>query len=342
MSDWISTFPGFKQVLVTGKTMLGRIILTGPVPQHVGIIMDGNRRYAKTHKIEIKEGHSLGFDTMASILELLYELGVKSATVYAFSIENFKRLQYEVKWLMDLAKSKFTQINEHGLLCKEYGVKIRILGNKRLLPKDVLEILEQTEEITKDNTRAVLNVCFPYTSRDEITHLIKSVVDDSTRGDLEITETTIDKHLYTSEVPPLDLLVRTSGTYRLSDFLLWQTVSPDCAIVFVDKLWPAFSPWDMLKILVNWGYNKYMYGNPNGYGISNKLTVNEQLNMELIGRSGARSTGFDRYLDDEEDDEEDDDDDDTEVSSNNLGTEDTVNTSEEEGDMTKKVDNRDF
>ena len=86
---------------------------------------------------------------MASILELLYELGVKCATVYAFSIENFKRLQYEVKWLMELAKSKFTQINQHGLLCEEYGVKIRILGNTKLLPKDVLEILEKTEEITK-------------------------------------------------------------------------------------------------------------------------------------------------------------------------------------------------
>lgn len=331
MSEWISTFPGFKQLLITGKTMLGRIVLTGPVPQHVGIIMDGNRRYAKTHKIEIKEGHSLGFDTMASILELLYELGVKSATVYAFSIENFKRLLYEVKWLMDLAKSKFTQINQHGLLCKEYGVKIRILGNKKLLPKDVLEILEQTEEITKDNTRAVLNVCFPYTSRDEMTHLIQEVVDRSKEGNIEIDESTIDEHLYTREVPPLDLLVRTSGTYRLSDFLLWQTVSPDCAVVFVDKLWPAFSPWDMFKILINWSFNKYMYGNPNGYGISNKLVVNEQLDMELIGRSTEkRSTGFDRYMD------EMDEDDDSEVSSNNLGTEDTINTSEEEGDMSKK------
>lgn len=259
------------------------------------------------------------------------EWGVKSATVYAFSIENFKRLQYEVKWLMDLAKSKFTQINKHGLLCKEYGVKIRILGNKKLLPKDVLEILEETEEITKDNTRAVLNVCFPYTSRDEITHLIKEEVNNAAQGNNEITESTIDKHLYTSEVSPLDLLVRTSGTYRLSDFLLWQTVSPDCAIVFIDKLWPAFSPWDMFKILFNWGFNKYMYGNPNGYGINNKLIVNEQLDMELIGRSNKSATGYRGYLDEDEYH-----DDDSEVSSNNLGTEDTINTSEEEGDISKK------
>ncbi|KHC32815.1 di-trans,poly-cis-decaprenylcistransferase [Candida albicans P76067] len=319
MSDWVSTFPGYKQVLLTCKKMLGRIIMTGPVPQHVGIIMDGNRRYAKTHKIEIKEGHSLGFDTMASILELLYESGVKCATVYAFSIENFKRSQYEVKWLMELAKSKFTQINQHGLLCEEYGVKIRILGNTKLLPRDVLEILEKTEEITKNNTRAVLNVCFPYTSRDEITHSIKSLVDEATKGGIDITEEAIDRHLYTKDVPPLDLLVRTSGTFRLSDFLLWQTVSPECAVVFVDKLWPAFKPWDMLKILLNWGFNKYMYGNPNGYGVSSNLVVKTPVDGELINTPKS-TTGLDRYSEDEE----------TEVSSNNLGTEEDTVTSEEE------------
>ncbi|EMG47928.1 RER2 Dehydrodolichyl diphosphate synthase complex subunit RER2 [Candida maltosa Xu316] len=335
MSDWISTFPGYRQLLLTGKSILGKIISTGPVPQHVGIIMDGNRRYAKDHKIEIKEGHSLGFDTMASTLELLYESGVKSATVYAFSIENFKRSKYEVKWLMDLAKAKFTQINEHGLLCEEYGVKIRILGNKNLLPKDVLGILEETERITKNNSRAVLNVCFPYTSRDEITHSIKTVVDQTSKGvKMDITEATLDSNLYTNEVPPLDLLVRTSGTFRLSDFLLWQTVSPDCAIVFVDKLWPAFTPWDMLKILINWGFNKYMYGNPNGYGVSNKLVVQpnqqEESNVELVGRSRG-ATGFDRYS------EEDEDDDVSEISSNNLGTEeDTITSEEDDTDVSKK------
>ncbi|KAI5956183.1 RER2 [Candida jiufengensis] len=264
MSDWISTFPGYNQVLTTGKKLFGKIISTGPVPQHVGIIMDGNRRYAKSHKIEIKEGHSMGFDTMANILELLYEAGVKSATVYAFSIENFNRSSYEVKWLMDLAKSKFTQINQNGLLCEDYGVKIKILGNLKLLPPDLLKILRETEEITKNNTRAVLNVCFPYTSRDEITNSIKKIVIESTKSNIKINEKSIEDNLYTGDSPPLDLLVRTSGTYRLSDFLLWQAVSPDCAVVFTDKLWPEFKPWDMLKILMNWSFNKYYYGNPNG------------------------------------------------------------------------------
>ncbi|KAI5958698.1 RER2 [Candida pseudojiufengensis] len=265
MSDWISTFPGYTQILTTGKKLFGKIIQAGPVPQHVGIIMDGNRRFAKSHKIEIKEGHNMGFDTMANILELLYESGVKSATVYAFSIENFNRSSYEVKWLMDLAKSKFTQINQNGLLCEDYGVKIKILGNLKLLSPDVLKILKETEEITKNNTRAVLNVCFPYTSRDEITNSIKKIVVKSINDEpFQINEESIEENLYTGDSPPLDLLVRTSGTYRLSDFLLWQAVSPDCSVVFTEKLWPEFKPWDMLKILLNWSFNKYYYGNPSG------------------------------------------------------------------------------
>ncbi|RLV93557.1 Dehydrodolichyl diphosphate synthase complex subunit RER2 [Spathaspora sp. JA1] len=307
MSDWISTFPGYKQVLTTAKKTFGRIIRTGPVPKHVGIIMDGNRRYAKTHKIEIKEGHSLGFDSMASILELLYESGVECATVYAFSIENFKRSNIEVKWLMDLAKSKFKQINNHGELCQEYGVKVRILGNKSLLPKDVLEILNETEEISKNNTRAVLNVCFPYTSRDEITHSIQETVQQSTEfPEMTINQETLDNNLYTKDSPKLDLLVRTSGTSRLSDFLLWQCVSPDCAIVFVDKLWPAFRPWDMAKILINWGFNKYWYGgHANGYPLAyDRLDEVDSLQEEekterngssSSGDSNSSSTGFKRH-----------------------------------------------
>lgn len=268
MAQWITLFPGYNWLLTTAKKLFGHVIQTGPTPRHVGIIMDGNRRYARTHNIELKEGHNLGFESMASILEILYECGVEHATVYAFSIENFKRLSYEVKWLMDLAKLKFKQITQHGDLCEEYGVKIQILGNIALLPKDVRKILKETEEMTKNNKRATLNVCFPYTSRDEMTYAIKSVVKQLVeQPDFVINEQTIDKFLYTKDSPPLDLLVRTSGTYRLSDFLLWQCVSSDCAIVMVDTLWPEFSPYHMAKILLNWGFNKYWYGNALGYSV---------------------------------------------------------------------------
>lgn len=262
MSEWLNTFPGYGFVLGQLKRGFGKVIQTGPTPKHVGLIMDGNRRYAKSHKIELKEGHNLGFESMANILELLYEAGVQCATVYAFSIENFKRLSYEVEWLMDLAKEKFKQISQHGELCEQYGIRIHILGNTALLPKDVQRVLRETEEMTKNNRRAVLNVCFPYTSRDEITHAIKSTIHNYSPR--QISEHELERHLFTHDAPPLDLLVRTSGTYRLSDFLLWQGVSPQCAVVFCEKLWPDFTPWDMCKILVNWSFNKYWYNHGNG------------------------------------------------------------------------------
>lgn len=305
MSQWVSTFPGYNWVLTTAKKMFGNVILTGPTPKHVGMIMDGNRRYARSHNIELKEGHNLGFESMASILELLYESGVEHATVYAFSIENFRRLSYEVKWLMDLAKQKFSQMCQHGELCEQYGIRIRILGNVSMLQPDVQQILRETEEITKNNTRATFNVCFPYTSRDEITNAIKLVVKDSLRhDDFIIDDETIDKYLYTKDSPPLDLLVRTSGTYRLSDFLLWQAVSPNCAIVMTDTLWPEFTPYHMAKILLNWGFNKYWYGHPAGYSV--KGDPLRLLQEDL----------------DEEEDEEDEDDEDDENNDNNEDEDD--------------------
>lgn len=261
MADWVNTFPGARQAAATAKHAFGRVMRTGSTPKHVGLIMDGNRRYARNHKIEMKEGHSLGFESMAKVLELLYELGVECATVYAFSIENFSRLLHEVDWLMLLAKQRFQQIAQQGELCLQYGIRIRIIGNTKLLSRDVRSVLREVEEMTSSHTRATLNVCFPYTSRDEMTHAVRQAVTESPS---EIDETAISLRLFTADAPPLDLLIRTLGTYRLSDFLLWQCVSSDCAIVFSPQLWPAFGPWDMAKILIQWSYNKYWYGNGGG------------------------------------------------------------------------------
>lgn len=314
MSEWISTFPGYTLVVSRVKKTVGSIIRTGPTPRHVGVIMDGNRRYAKSHKIELKEGHNLGFDSMANILELLYESGVECATVYAFSIENFKRLRYEVEWLMDLARSKFQQISQQGELCEKYGIKIKILGNVALLPQDVQKILAETEEITKDNTRAVLNVCFPYTSRDEITNSVKKIVTQAVKDtSVFIDESSIDDFLYTSESPPLDILVRTSGTYRLSDFLLWQAVPSSCAIMFSNKLWPDFTAWDMIKILLTWSFNVYWYGsgngNPSSSSMKQELTSESHLKAEIelspLPGLSSSTTAYERFQDNSSDSDRD-------------------------------------
>lgn len=296
MSEWVSTFPGYSQLMGKLKKAVGSVIRTGPIPRHVGVIMDGNRRYAKNHKMELKEGHNLGFDSMASTLELLYESGVECATVYAFSIENFKRLRFEVEWLMDLAKSKFRQMSQHGELCEQYGIRIRILGNVDLLPPDVQHILRETETITKGNTRAVLNVCFPYTLRDEMASAVKRTVEQVARDPLlAVDEQMVELQLYTADSPPLDILVRTSGTYRLLDFLLWQCVPLSCAVVFSEKLWPDFTPWDMSKILLAWSFNTYWYGLGAGQTMPKpRLPVAEPEPAVVLS---ASLTAYERFLD---------------------------------------------
>ncbi|GEQ71672.1 hypothetical protein JCM33374_g5358 [Metschnikowia sp. JCM 33374] len=300
MPEWVSTFPGYSDLMRKVKRAIGAVCKTGPIPRHVGVIMDGNRRYAKNHKIEMKEGHNLGFDSMASILELLYESGVACATVYAFSIENFKRSRYEVEWLMDLAKSKLYQMSQHGELCEQYGIRIKILGNVALLPSDVQKILQETQDMTAHNTRAVLNVCFPYTSRDEIAHSVQGVVKASMdEPEMIIDEHAMERFLYTADAPPLDLLIRTSGTSRLSDFLLWQCVPSTCAIVFSDRLWPEFSPWDMTKILLSWSFNTYWYGHGNGQTMS-RIVLRDSKSTSShretsISIDSDTSTAYERY-----------------------------------------------
>ncbi|VEU21871.1 DEKNAAC102844 [Brettanomyces naardenensis] len=209
--------------------------------------------------MEMKEGHSAGFESLAKALETCYDCGVEVATVFAFSIENFNRSRYEVEWLMELGKSKFRQVVGNGELCEKYGIKIRVLGNLDLLPSDLKKVLLDAEELTKNNTRAVLNVCWPYTSRDDMTHAVRKIVSKRYEAD-SITEDLISKNLYTGGLPKLDLLIRTSAVYRLSDFMLWECVDPDCDIEIVSVLWPAFSATRMVWVLLKWGFGRTYYG----------------------------------------------------------------------------------
>ncbi|KAL6944730.1 hypothetical protein ACO0RG_001476 [Hanseniaspora osmophila] len=246
------------------KSTLSSIIkVSNHVPQHIGFIMDGNRRYAKQHKLKVKQGHDLGFFSMCSVLELCYECGVKSATVFAFSIENFKRSQSEVDALMELARKRILQIVQHGELCAKYGVKVRILGDRSLLDDDVLEELQKAEKITESNSRATLNICFPYTGRYDLYQSMHAIVQASGEGFLDyknITAKTIDDYLYTRDDPPVDLLIRTSGVKRLSDFLVWQVQQRGVVLEFLDCLWPEFSVSDMWFILLKFTYNKTVNG----------------------------------------------------------------------------------
>lgn len=218
----------------------------GPIPRHIALIMDGNRRYAQKNSMGRAEGHLRGFDKLAETLEWCLDLGITEVTVYAFSIENFKRSKEEVDCLMELARQKFARLMEEKETLQKNGICIRVLGNLALLPKDVQESIAEAMSFTKHNTRAVLNVCFAYTSREEMCHAIKEVSEGVQLGlikESDINEELLEKCMYTYASKDPDLLIRTSGEVRLSDFLLWQ--STFSVLSFVQVLWPDFSQWHL-------------------------------------------------------------------------------------------------
>lgn len=221
------------------------VIKCGPIPRHIAIIMDGNRRFAKTENIEKIEGHSRGFDKLSECLGWCLELGVKEVTAFAFSIENFKRSPEEVSALMDITKVKFQKLLEEKDRLHENGVRIRILGNLGLLPEELQQLMSEAMLMTEQNNNLFLNIAFAYTSREEITNAIQTICQEG--GNLEeedITEELVAQCLYTKDIKNPDLLIRTSGESRLSDFLMWQLSST--VLYFPKTFWPAITIWHLL------------------------------------------------------------------------------------------------
>ena len=223
------------------RSIVVNTLRAGSIPRHVAFIMDGNRRFARKTQVPRIRGHELGFEKLEETLEWCLDLGIEVVTVYAFSIENFKRSPEEVDGLMELAKEKFDKLIQHDEMIQRHGVCVRVLGDHTLLRADVREAMGRACELSKHNTRAVLNVCFPYTARHEIAHAVQEVARGVERGELEaedVNEELIERCLYTRECGEADLVVRTSGEVRLSDFLLWQ--SSYACLSFLDVLWPEF------------------------------------------------------------------------------------------------------
>lgn len=252
------------------------IIKCGPMPNHIAFIMDGNRRFAtKTHLSSKTEGHIKGFGKLSEALQWCLDIGIKEVTVYAFSIENFKRSEDEVNTLMTLAREKFIKLIEEKDKLMERGICIRIVGNLSMLPIDIQKLMAEAMLMTKDNSAAILNVAFAYTSRDEITeslrYIIKGVSDNELLSE-DISDGLIRKCMYTRHSDDPDLLIRTSGESRLSDFMLWQVRKffikifsikfshfvinfillnflkkvSTTMIYFTKILWPEFTIWHLL------------------------------------------------------------------------------------------------
>ncbi|KAL6267664.1 dehydrodolichyl diphosphate synthase complex subunit DHDDS [Pogonomyrmex barbatus] len=232
------------------QTLALKIIKTGQLPKHVAFIMDGNRRYANKQNVAKAEGHIRGFDKLAETLSWCMDLGIPEVTVYAFSIENFKRSKEEVNTLLQLAREKFKRLLDEKEKLMEHGVCIRVIGNLSMLPEDICKLIAEAMIITKDNNKAFLNVAFAYTSKDEITHAIKDIAMGVKCTDIlpeDINEKLISDCLYTYKSPNPDLLIRTSGEVRLSDFLMWQ-ISNTC-IYFSNALWPEFNLLDFISAI---------------------------------------------------------------------------------------------
>ncbi|KAI0717621.1 Di-trans-poly-cis-decaprenylcistransferase [Fomitopsis betulina] len=246
-------------VLTRARNVLCAVLAAGPIPRHVAFVMDGNRRYARSRHKRVQEGHADGFIALRRMLEICMRLNVRCVSVYAFAIENFKRTPDEVDALMALAETKLLEICQHGDLLHQYGVRLHVLGKTSLLPPNVQAAIRKAEELTRDNDRAILNLCMPYAARNEIATAVDLAIDSALSTETadgthpEITEDDIAAQLMTTRAgsPPLDLLVRTSGVRRLSDFLLWQC-SENTHLQFSPTYWPDFGLWDFVPIVLDY------------------------------------------------------------------------------------------
>jgi len=231
----------------------GSILKAGALPQHIAFIMDGNRRYAKRKEVSRAAGHLAGFESLAGVLESCLDMGITEVSVYAFSIENFSRSQEEVDCLFDLCREKFGILLEgrQQELLVEHQVCVRIIGDVTMMPKDLQKMLAQVVLNTRSHSRAVLNVCLAYTSRNDMASAVRACAKAVAEGTLvpaDVTDSVISRAMMTNCMPDLDMLLRTSGEVRLSDFLLWES-SHSC-LVFEKVLWPDFSIWDLYKAIL--------------------------------------------------------------------------------------------
>lgn len=213
------------------------------IPVHIAIIMDGNRRWAKEKKVDYRLGHKEGAKKLERIVRYAKKVGIKYITVYAFSTENWKRSEEEVGALMLLLKN---YLNDYSKRADTENIKVKVLGDISALSTGLQKSIKKCEERTKDNDGIFFSIGINYGGRDEIVHSVKKIAQDVKEGKIfpnDINEDTIEQYLYTSGIPDPDLVIRTSGEIRTSNFLPWQIVYSE--FLFMDKYWPDFTEEDI-------------------------------------------------------------------------------------------------
>lgn len=235
-------------------------VMKGPIPQHIAVIMDGNRRAAEELGLDRLDGHEFGRETLEKMLEWCLEIGVKHITVYAFSTENLRRAPDEVEHLVRLFAENFRKAGDDERVHK-YRIKIRALGKIEMLPEEVQKSIRYAEERTKDYDSYFFNIAVAYGGREELLQAIRSVAEDVKAGKMksdDIDENTISSRLYTKDMPDPDLIIRTSGEERLSNFLLWQNAYAE--LYFTDVYWPGFRKVDFLRAVREYQMRKRRFG----------------------------------------------------------------------------------
>lgn len=224
------------------------------IPKHVGYIIDGNRRWAKTHGLPTYEGHLAGYNALKDIAFATLDAGVEYMSIYIFSTENWKRSQEEVSKLMGLILRLFTT---DATIFTEKNIRLKVLGMRDGLDDKILKAMDALEEKSKNNTAGTLAICLNYGGQREIVDAVKKIVQLGTEID-DINEDLIAEHLYGGEVPPVDVIVRTSGEKRLSNFMLWRAAYSE--FIFLDKMWPEMTKEDVDAIIEEYTQRHRRFG----------------------------------------------------------------------------------
>lgn len=237
---------------------LEKRVMSKYIPEHIAIILDGNGRWAQKNNLLRTIGHRKGAENLKNIALICNEVGIKVLSVYAFSTENWNRPTEEVEYLMKLPR-EFEETYKGQF--KDNDVKVIFSGRRDRFSDTNLELINKIEEKTKDRKGLILNVCFDYGSHTEIIEAVK-VISEKYKNDKikleDIDVKMIDNHLYTKDLPPLDLLVRTSGELRISNYLLWQLAYSE--LYFTKKLWPEFNRKELFKALDNFQNRNRRFG----------------------------------------------------------------------------------
>lgn len=223
-------------------------------PRHIGYIVDGNRRWARQHGLPVYEGHLAGYNAIKEVAIETFDQGTEFMSAYIFSTENWKRSADEVKKLMGLVLRLLTSDLPEF---KARNVRLRILGTRENIDEKIIKAIDNAEAETAGNTGGVLALCFNYGGQKEIVEAVQSLVRSGVSAD-DITEEAIAAHLYAPEVPPVDIVVRSSGEQRLSNFMLWRAAYSE--LLFLDKNWPEMSKDDVALVIEEYKKRQRRFG----------------------------------------------------------------------------------